>query len=126
MILIHEFVDIFTLKEYFIHLLDEPVDDVTWLRIQQPGTYSIHFDLIPIDPSSFSFELPTRNEIIHFSEHNPKHVVNLETGENCLLVYKKKSLKLLEKVKKYMFIIIYRNGTKTGIIITNNESKKRK
>ena len=24
-----------------------------------------------------------------------------------------------------MFIIIYRNGTKTGIIITNSENKKR-
>ena len=39
-------VDTFTLKEYFIHLLEEPVDDITWLRIKQPGTYTIHFDLI--------------------------------------------------------------------------------
>ena len=36
-------------------LLEEPVDDITWLRIKQPGTYTIHFDLI-IYPSSFSFE----------------------------------------------------------------------
>ena len=48
------FIGIFTLKEYFLHLFEEPVDDVTWLRIKQPGTYTIHFDLI-IDPSSFSF-----------------------------------------------------------------------
>ena len=41
-----EFLDIFTLKEYFIHLLEKPVDDVTWLRIKQPGTYTIHFDFI--------------------------------------------------------------------------------
>ena len=84
----YEFIDIFTLKEYFIHLLEEPVDDVIWLRIKQPGTYAIHFDLI-IDPSYFSFELHTRDEIKHFSEHNPKHVINLEKGENCLLVFKK-------------------------------------
>ena len=38
--------DIFTLKEYFIHLSEESVDDLTWLRIKQPGTYTIHFDLI--------------------------------------------------------------------------------
>ena len=25
---------------------------------------------------------------MHFSEHNPKHGINLEKGENCLLVYK--------------------------------------
>ena len=49
----YEFLDMFTLKEYFIHLLEEPVGDVTWLRIKQPGTYTIHFDLIP---NSFSFE----------------------------------------------------------------------
>ena len=41
MILTHEFIDIFTLKEYFIHLLEDPADDVTWLRIKQPGTYTI-------------------------------------------------------------------------------------
>ena len=84
----HEFIDIFTLKEYFFHLLEKPVDDVTWLRIKQPGTYTIHFDLI-IDPNSFSFELHTRDEVILFSEHNPKHNINLEKGENCLLVYKR-------------------------------------
>ena len=83
----HEFIDSFTLKEYFIHLLEEPVDDSTWLRIKQPGTYTIHFDLI-IDPNSFSFELHTRDEVILFSEHNPKHDINLEKGENCLLVLK--------------------------------------
>ena len=59
----------------------------TWLRIKQPGTYTIHFDLI--SSYSFSFELYTRDEIIHFSEHNPKHDINLEKGENSLLVYKK-------------------------------------
>ena len=74
------------LKEYFFHLLEKPVGDVTWLRIKQPGTYTIHFDLI--HSSSFSFELHTRDEIIHFSEHNPKHDINLEKGENCLLVLK--------------------------------------
>ena len=83
----YEFIDIFTLKEYFIHLLEKAVDDVTWLRIKQPGTYTIHSDLI-INPNSFSFELLTRDEIIHFSEHNPKQDINLEKGENCLLVYK--------------------------------------
>ena len=83
-----EFIDIFTLKEYFIHLLEEPIDDVTWLRIKQPGTYTIYFDLIFSGYSSVSFELHTRDEIIHFSEHNPKHDINLEKGENCLLVLK--------------------------------------
>ena len=78
------FFHMFTLKEYFIHLLEEPVDDFTWLRIKQPGTYTIHFDLI-IDSSSFSFELHTRGEIIHLSEHSPKHDINLEKDENCLL-----------------------------------------
>ena len=34
-----EFIDSFTLKEYFIPLLEEPVDDVTWLRIKQTGTF---------------------------------------------------------------------------------------
>ena len=77
-----------TAQEYFIHLLEEPVDDVTWLRIKQPGTYAIHFNLV-IDPNSFSFELHTRDEIIHFSEHNLKRNINLEKGENCLLVLKK-------------------------------------
>ena len=84
----YEFIDSFTLKEYFIHLLEKPVDDVTWLRIKQPGTYTIHFDLIT---DSFSFELHTRDEIIHFSEHNPKHNINLEKDEKCLLVWKRKS-----------------------------------
>ena len=61
----------FTLKEYMFHLFEEPADDVTWLRIKQPGTYTIHFDLTRDHPdSSFSFELHTRDEIIHFSEHN--------------------------------------------------------
>ena len=40
------FINIFTLTEYFIHLLEEPVDTATWLRIKQPVTYTIHFDLI--------------------------------------------------------------------------------
>ena len=73
------------------HLLEEPVDDITWLRIKQPGTYTIHFDLIYSGSLSFLFELHTREEIIHFSEHNPKHDINLKKGENCLLVFKKKS-----------------------------------
>ena len=51
--------DIFTLKEYFIHLLEEPVDDVTWLRNKQPGTYTIHFDLIP-NCFSLSYTQETR------------------------------------------------------------------
>ena len=74
----YEFIDIFPLKEYFIHLLEKLADDVTWLRIKQPGTYTIHFDLIT---DSFSFELYTRGEIMHFSEHNPKHNINLEKDE---------------------------------------------
>ena len=79
----------FTLKEYFFDLFEEPADDVTWLRIKQPGTYPIHFDLTyDRSDGSFSFELHTRGEIIHFSEHNPKHDINLEKGENCLLVLK--------------------------------------
>ena len=74
------------LKEYFLHLFEKPADDVTWLRIKQPGIYTILFDLIY--PGSFSFELNTRDEIIHFSEHNPNHNINLEKGENCLLMLK--------------------------------------
>ena len=60
--------DMFTLKENFIHLLEEPVDDNTWLRIKQSGTYTINFDLIGASSygNSFSFELNTRGEIIHF------------------------------------------------------------
>ena len=103
------FINIFTLKEYFIHLFGQPVDYHSWLRIKQSGTYTIHFDLI--SSYSFSFELHTRDAIIHFSERNPKHDINLEKGENCLLVYKK-SLKLFVQVQKYMFTIIYRNGKK--------------
>ena len=82
------FIDIFTRKEYLIHLFENPVDDVTWLRIKQRGTYIIHFDLIS-SSNSFSFELHTSDEIIHFSEHNPKHNINLEKGKNCLSVYKR-------------------------------------
>ena len=41
----HEFIDMFRLKEYFLHLFEEPADDVTWVRIKPPGTYTIHFDL---------------------------------------------------------------------------------
>ena len=79
--------DGFVLKENLMsHLFEEPVDTVTWLKIKQPGTYTIHFYLIY--SSSFSFELHTKDEIIHFSEHNPKHDINLEKGENCVLVYK--------------------------------------
>ena len=82
----YEFIDMFTLKEYFFHLFEEPADDVTWLKIKQPGTYTIHFYLIP---NSFSFELHTRDEVKLFSEHNPNHDINLEKGENCPLVLKK-------------------------------------
>ena len=67
-------------------LFEEPVDTVTWLRIKQPGTYTIHFDLIY--SSSYSFGLHTKYEIIHFFEHNPKHDIILEKGENCVFVYK--------------------------------------
>ena len=49
----YEFLYLFTLKEYFIHLFEEPADDVTWLRIKQPGTYTIHFDLISECSGSF-------------------------------------------------------------------------
>ena len=90
MVLTHNCFEIFNLKEYFIHLLEEPVDDTTWLRIKQPGTCTLHFDLIRGGTYSyFSFELHTRDAIIHFSEHNPKHDIYLEKGENCLLVYKR-------------------------------------
>ena len=79
----YEFLYMFTLKEYFFHLFEEPSDDVTWLKIKKPGSYTIHFDLITED-TSFSFKLYTRDEIIHFSEHNPKHNINLEKGKNCI------------------------------------------
>ena len=98
----------FTLKEYFFHLFEEPADDVTWLRIKQSGTYTIHFDLIGsiLSSISFSFELHTRDEIIHFSEHNPKRNINLEKGENCLLVLKKKHPDLFRAGSK---IYVYYN-----------------
>ena len=32
----YKFFDMFTLKECFVHLFEEPADDVTWLRIKQP------------------------------------------------------------------------------------------
>ena len=28
------------------------------------------------------------HKIIHFSEHNPKHDINLEKGENCIFEFK--------------------------------------
>ena len=74
----YECIDIVMLKEFVFHLLEKPVDDVKWLRIKQPGTYIIHFDLICSPVLSFSFELHKRDEIIHFSEHNPKNDINLE------------------------------------------------
>ena len=40
------FIEIFTLKEYFLYLFEEPADTVTRLKIKQPGTYIIHFYLI--------------------------------------------------------------------------------
>ena len=87
-IVVFEYFDIFMLKENFmLHLFEEPVSTVTWLRIKQPETYTTHFDLIY--SSSFSFDFHTKDEIIHFSEHNPKHDINLEKGENCVLVYKR-------------------------------------
>ena len=79
------FIAIFTLKEYFIHLLEEPVDQIIWLRIKQPGTYAIHLDHIT---DSFAFTHKRRDNTFHFSEHNPKHAINLEKGENCLLTYR--------------------------------------
>ena len=54
--------DIFTLKDYFIYLLEEAVDDITWLRIKQPGTYTIHFDLMRAGYSSFSFVTHKRRD----------------------------------------------------------------
>ena len=81
-----EFLYILTFKENFIHLFEEPVDNFTRLRIKQPRTYTLHFDLIC---NSFSFELHTRDEVIHFSEHNPKHDISLNQGEDCFLLYKK-------------------------------------
>ena len=90
-------IDMFTLKEIVFHLFEEPADDVTWLRIKQPGTYTIHFVLTrDRRDSSFSFELHAKDEIIHYSEHNPKRDINLEKGENCLLVLKKQQHILLE------------------------------
>ena len=86
-----------------LHLFEEPAGDYTWLRIKQPGTYTIHLDLISF--YSFSFELHTRGEIIHFSEYNPKHDINLEKGENCLLLYKKIPLIISEGSK----ICVYYN-----------------
>ena len=44
---------ILTFRENFIHLFEAPVDNFTWLRIKQPGTYTIHFNLIC---NSFSLE----------------------------------------------------------------------
>ena len=84
----YESIDIFMLKEFFFHLFEEPANDVTWLRIKQPGIYTIHFDLILV-PNSFSFELHTRDGVIYFSKYHPKHNIYLENGENCLLVHKK-------------------------------------
>ena len=72
-----DFFFILTLKENFmLHLLEEPVDDITWLRIKQPGTYTIHFDRIC---NSFSFELHTRDEIIH----------SLNTIQNMILIWRR-------------------------------------
>ena len=131
-----KFIDIFTLKEYFIHLLEKPVDDVTWLRIKQPGTYTIHFDLIgssyfdfvdsPYDagPSySFSFELHTGGEIIHFSEHNPKHDINLEKGENCLLVWRL----IPEIIKAGSKIYVYYNiGMEQKLVLSSQIARVKK
>ena len=46
-----EFIDFYA-NRIFFHLFEEPADTVAWLKIKQPGTYTIHFDLI-IDPNSF-------------------------------------------------------------------------
>ena len=118
------YLDGFELKENLMsHLFEEPVDAVTWLKIKQPGTYTIPFDLIYF--ISFSFELHTRDEIIHFSEHNPKHDINLEKDEKTAYSCINKFRQLPLQVQKYMFIIIHRNGTKTGIIIAASDSRKR-
>ena len=95
-----EFFDILTLKENFVHLFEEPADNFSWLKIKQSGTYTIHFNLICI---SFSFELHTIDGIIHFSEHNPKHDINLEKDENCLLVYKQIPRFISEGSKIYVY-----------------------
>ena len=91
---------ILTLKENFIHLFEEPADNFTWLSIKQSRTYTIHFDLIC---NSFSFELHTIDGIIHFFEHNPKHDINLEKDENCLLVYKQIPRFISEGSKLYIY-----------------------
>ena len=96
------------------------MDDITRLRIKHPGTYTIHFNLIC---NSFSFELHTRDEVILFSEHNPKHGIHLEKDENCVLVFKQIP-RYIRAGSKIYFIIIYRNETKTGIIIADSERKK--
>ena len=62
------------------------LDTVTWLRAKHPETYTIHFDLFRASSSSFSFELFTSGEVIHFSEHNPKRDINLMKDENCILM----------------------------------------
>ena len=75
----------FTLKKILCYIyLKKNLLNITWLRIKHPGTYTIHFDLIC---NSFSFELHTRDEVILFSEHNPKHDINLEKDENCVLLF---------------------------------------
>ena len=92
------------LKIFFFHLFEEPADDVTWLRIKQPGTHTIQFDLTRDRRfRSFSFELHTRDEIILFTEHNPKHDFNLEKGENCLLVLKEDPLINSASSKIYVY-----------------------
>ena len=68
---------------------------------RKPGSYTIHFDLIYF--SSFSLELHTKDETIHFSEHDPKHDIILEKGEICVLVYKEILTITRAGSKKYVY-----------------------
>ena len=49
----------------------------------------------------------TRDEIIHFSEHNPKHDINLEKGENGLLVHKNVPDYIIGGSKIYVYYNIW-------------------
>ena len=60
------------LKNIFFHLFEKPADDVTWLRIKQSGTYTIHFELFP-----FLFKLHTRDDI------------SLNTIQNIILIWRR-------------------------------------
>ena len=82
-------------------IFEEPADGITWLKIKQPGPYTIHFDLIY--SISFSIELHTRDETIHFSEHNQKHDINMEKDEYCALLFKRVPHIMREHSKLYVY-----------------------